>query len=58
MDAGSQRFLNCLAFSLMATRLQMQCQRRRYWLFVIIADRLENGESEPVSISLSLPISA
>jgi predicted RNase H-like HicB family nuclease len=24
----------------------------------VIADRLENGESEPVSISLSLPISA
>ena len=24
----------------------------------VIADRLENGESEPVSISLSLPINA
>lgn len=24
----------------------------------VIADRLENGDSEPVSISLSLPISA
>jgi predicted RNase H-like HicB family nuclease len=24
----------------------------------VIADRLENGESEPVSISLSVPISA
>lgn len=24
----------------------------------VIADRLENGESEPMSISLSLPISA
>jgi predicted RNase H-like HicB family nuclease len=27
-------------------------------VFLVIADRLENGDSEPVSISLSLPISA
>ena len=41
MDAGSQRFRNCLEFSLMATRLQMQSQRLRYWLFVLLPTGLK-----------------
>ena len=28
------------------------------WALRVIADRLENGDSEPVNINLSLPISA
>ncbi|MFN5220964.1 MAG: hypothetical protein ACK5FE_08685 [Cyanobacteriota bacterium] len=41
MDAGSQRFLNCVVFCLMVTRLQMQCQRLRHWLFVLLPTGLK-----------------
>ena len=36
MVAGLQRSLSYLVCSRMATLLQMQCQRLRYWLFALL----------------------
>jgi hypothetical protein len=58
MDAGLQKFPSCLAFSRMMTLLPMPCQKAEILALCVIADRLENSESEPVSISLSLPVTA
>jgi len=47
MDVGSQRFLNSLAFSLMETLLQMQCQKLRYWRFVLLPTGLKMATQSP-----------
>jgi hypothetical protein len=58
MNIGLQRFLSCLAFSVIATRQQMQSQRLKYLLLKLLATGLKNGNSESVIISPTLPISA